>query len=60
MLKPYRIAPKQFKENGEKARGYLRAHFEDAWARYLPKVANRYPGTFSRKPASRAGFWGTG
>jgi hypothetical protein len=44
MLKPYGIAPKQFKESGGKARGYLRAHFEDAWARYLP-VPGPEPGT---------------
>jgi uncharacterized protein DUF3631 len=44
MLKPYGIAPKQFKESGGKARGYLRAHFEDAWARYLPVPAAE-PGT---------------
>ena len=44
LLKPYGIAPKQFKESGGKARGYLRAHFEDAWARYLP-VPGTEPGT---------------
>ncbi len=44
MLKPYGIAPKQFKESGGKARGYLRAHFEDAWARYLA-VPGAEPGT---------------
>jgi hypothetical protein len=44
MLKPYGIAPKQFKESGGKARGYLRAHFEDAWARYLPEPGTE-PGT---------------
>jgi Protein of unknown function (DUF3631) len=45
MLKPYRIAPKQFKVNGEKTRGYLRANFEDAWERYLPE-----PGTEAGTP----------
>jgi hypothetical protein len=44
LLKPYGIAPKQFKESGGKARGYLRAHFEDAWARYLPEPGTE-PGT---------------
>jgi uncharacterized protein DUF3631 len=44
LLKPYGIAPKQFKESGGKARGYLRVHFEDAWARYLP-VPGTEPGT---------------
>ena len=44
MLKPYGIAPKQFKESGEKARGYHRAHFEDAWERYLPQSGSG-PGT---------------
>jgi hypothetical protein len=43
MLKPYGIAPKQFKESGGKARGYLRAHFEDAWARYLPVPGTPVP-----------------
>jgi hypothetical protein len=43
MLKPYGIAPMQFKESGGKARGYLRAHFEDAWARYLPEPGTPVP-----------------
>ena len=43
MLKPYGIAPKQFKESGGKARGYLQAHFEDAWARYLPEPGTPVP-----------------
>jgi hypothetical protein len=44
LLKPYGIAPKQFTVSGGKARGYLRVHFEDAWARYLP-VSGTEPGT---------------
>jgi hypothetical protein len=43
MLKPYGIAPKQFKESGGKARGYLRAHVEDAWARYVPEPGTPVP-----------------
>ena len=58
-LKPYGVAPKQFKESGEKVRGYLRADFEDAWASYLP-VPGTEPGTHSGKPFSRAGFGGAG
>ena len=34
-LRPYGIKPDQFKHEGEKARGYRRPDFEDAWARYL-------------------------
>jgi hypothetical protein len=43
LLKPYGIVPTQFKESGGKARGYLRAHFEDAWARYLPEPGTPVP-----------------
>ena len=43
MLKSYGVAPKQFKESGEKVRGYLRADFEDAWARYLPVPGTPVP-----------------
>jgi len=35
MLKPFRIFPQQVRANGHQVRGYLRAHFEDAWSRYL-------------------------
>src|SRR5215212_5110387 len=36
MLKPYGIRPKKLREGEGTFRGYCRAWFEDAWARYLP------------------------
>src|SRR5215217_5859303 len=36
MLKPYGIKPKKIREGENTFRGYCRAWFEDAWARYLP------------------------
>jgi len=36
MLKPYGIKPKKLREGEDTFRGYCRAWFEDAWARYLP------------------------
>jgi hypothetical protein len=35
-LKPYSIRPKKIREGERTFRGYCRAWFEDAWARYLP------------------------
>jgi hypothetical protein len=35
-LKPYGIKPEQLRVADNKVRGYRRASFEDAWARYLP------------------------
>jgi putative DNA primase/helicase len=35
MLKDFGIRPQQVRVNGHQVRGYLRAQFEDAWARYL-------------------------
>jgi hypothetical protein len=47
LLKPLGIAPVQIRVEGEKARGYERHQFEDAFARYLASegVSNRYSGT---------------
>ena len=47
LLKPPGIAPVQIRVEGEKARGYERHQFEDAFARYLASegVSNRYSGT---------------
>jgi hypothetical protein len=36
MLKPYGMRPKKIREGEGTFRGYRRAWFEDAWARYLP------------------------
>jgi hypothetical protein len=38
MLKPYGIKPKKLREGEDTFRGYCRAWFEDAWARYLPAI----------------------
>lgn len=45
LLKPYGIAPRQMKLAGDKARGYDRADFEDAWARYLEQGVPDRSGT---------------
>lgn len=36
LLKPFGISPKQLRIDGDKARGYELADFEDVFARYLP------------------------
>jgi hypothetical protein len=36
LLRPYEVRPTQFKEDGEKLRGYRRDHLEPVWSRYLP------------------------
>ncbi len=36
LLDPYRVSPAQRRVHGEKARGYFRVDFLDAWARYAP------------------------
>jgi hypothetical protein len=57
LLKPLGIAPVQIRVEGEKTRGYERAQFEEAFARYLASegVSNRYSGT----NADRTGTSGT-
>jgi hypothetical protein len=39
MLKPYGIKPQKLREGDHTYRGYRRADFEDAWARYTPVLA---------------------
>jgi hypothetical protein len=36
LLKPFAIIPEKVTIDGKQSRGYLRARFTDAWARYLP------------------------
>jgi hypothetical protein len=36
-LRPYGIRPRQFRLNGQRARGYFRAEMMDAFRRYIPK-----------------------
>jgi uncharacterized protein DUF3631 len=36
LLKPFGIFPGQFREKGDRNRGYRRADLEEAWSRYLP------------------------
>ncbi|HEY8338746.1 MAG TPA: DUF3631 domain-containing protein [Egibacteraceae bacterium] len=57
LLKPYGIAPKQFKWQGEKVRGYEHADFTEAWARYLPPspAADGTDGTDGTPQVSRGG-----
>jgi hypothetical protein len=45
MLKPYGIRSKQVKVQGVNRFGYLRNHFEDAWARYLGGATTDPTGT---------------
>ena len=47
LLKPLAIPPVQIRVGGEKTRGYERAQFEEAFARYLAseRVSNRYSDT---------------
>ncbi len=35
-LKPFKATPGQYKERGEKHRGYARKQLEEVWVRYLP------------------------
>jgi hypothetical protein len=35
LLRPFEIKPRQFKEDGDKRRGYFREHLEPVWERYL-------------------------
>jgi hypothetical protein len=35
LLKPYGIIPERIQTDGQRVRGYLRAHFVEAWERYL-------------------------
>lgn len=39
LLKPYGIFPGQFREKGDRNRGYRKADLEDAWSRYLPPLS---------------------
>jgi Protein of unknown function (DUF3631) len=39
-LRPYRVQPKVIRVGESTARGYDRADFHDAWARYLPGMRN--------------------
>ena len=56
MLKLYGIRPKKIREGEDTFRGYLRASFEDAWARYLPPAPeNPEQPEHPEHPASRAG-----
>ena len=38
MLRVYSIRPEKMREGSATFRGYRRASFEDAWARYLPAI----------------------
>jgi hypothetical protein len=56
MLKPYGIKPKKLREGEGTFRGYCRAWFEDAWARYLPAdPEDPEHGEQAEHPADRAG-----
>jgi hypothetical protein len=56
MLKPYGIRPKKIREGEDTYRGYCRAWFEDAWARYLPAdPEDPEQGEQAEHPADRAG-----
>lgn len=53
ILKPYEVRPTQFKEEGEKVRGYRREHLEPLWDRYLPPSLNSTVlGTPEAQPAT--------
>jgi hypothetical protein len=55
ILKPYRIGPKKLREGEDTFRGYRRAWFKDAWARYLPAAPeNLEQGEQPEHSASRA------
>ena len=51
LLKPFEIAPGNVKFDGVVKKGYHRAQFEDAWARYLPKAEEK-AGAVSRQSAA--------
>jgi len=56
VLKPYGIRPKKLREGEDTYRGYCRAWFEDAWARYLPAdPEDPEQGEQAEHPADRAG-----
>jgi hypothetical protein len=38
LLKPYSVKPKVVRIGDSTPRGYLRAHLEDAWSRYIPPL----------------------
>jgi Protein of unknown function (DUF3631)/Domain of unknown function (DUF3854) len=50
LLKPFGIFPGQFREKGDRNRGYRRADLEDAWSRYLPPL----PPTSQNNPSTCA------
>ncbi len=52
LLRPFGVKPKQFKEDGDKTRGYLLADFADAFSRYIPPNGSVPP----VPSASSAGF----
>jgi hypothetical protein len=53
ILKPYEVRPTQFKDAGEKLRGYRREHLEPLWERYLsPPSDSTVLGTNKAEPAT--------
>jgi hypothetical protein len=56
MLRVYGIRPEKIREGSATFRGYRRASFEDAWARYLPAIPeNPEQSEQAEHSASRAG-----
>jgi hypothetical protein len=55
LLKPYGVKPEKLREGDDTFRGYRRARFEDAWARYLssPPQEAEHP-EHPEHPANRA------
>jgi hypothetical protein len=41
LLKPFGVSPRTVRTEDKRAKGYLAESFEDAFARYLPRVASR-------------------
>lgn len=52
LLRPYGVKPEKLREGVETFRGYRRASFEDAWARYTPEEAEHVE--HPEHPADRA------
>jgi putative DNA primase/helicase len=52
LLKPYAIAPKQMRTGAGVVRGYDRADFEEAWARYTPSAVTGASDVYRYAPSN--------